>query len=87
MQYWHRAPTFEFLPAMPPRTVSGKVMRAQMTRMMQIVPNGSAAVDCACHKTPSSPVHPFLPYMPSAKAAFHKVPAVLVILCLRTEAL
>ena len=30
----------EFLPAMPPSTVSGKV-----TKMMQIVPKGSAAVE------------------------------------------
>lgn len=35
----------EFLPAMPPRTVRGKVIRAQMTRMMQMVPKGSAAVE------------------------------------------
>ena len=34
-----------FLPAMPPRTVSGKVTSAQMMRMMQMVPKGSAAVD------------------------------------------
>lgn len=34
---------------MPPNTVSGNVMRAQMTRMMQMVPNGSAAVDCMHH--------------------------------------
>ena len=32
---------------MPPSTVSGNVMRAQMTRMMQMVPKGKAAVDCA----------------------------------------
>lgn len=31
---------------MPPSTVRGKVMSAQMTMMMTIVPNGSAAVDC-----------------------------------------
>ena len=42
--------TFEFLPAMPPSTVSGNVMRAQMTRMMQMVPNGNAAVDCTGHR-------------------------------------
>ena len=36
-----------FLPMMPPSTVSGKVTSAQMTRMITIVPNGSAAVDCA----------------------------------------
>ena len=47
--------TFEFLPAMPPSTVSGNVMRAQMTRMMQMVPNGNAAVDCA-HPTPQESV-------------------------------
>ena len=35
-----------FLPAMPPSTVSGNVTSAQMTRMMTIVPNGSAAVLC-----------------------------------------
>lgn len=34
-----------FLPAMPPRTVSGKVMSAQMTKMTQMVPKGSAAVE------------------------------------------
>ena len=38
--------TLEFLPAMPPSTVSGNVMSAQMTRMMHMVPKGSAAVDC-----------------------------------------
>ena len=42
--------TLEFLPAMPPSTVSGKVMSAQMTRMMHIVPKGSAAVDCTWRK-------------------------------------
>ena len=35
-----------FLPAMPPSTVSGKVTSAQMTRMITIVPKGSAAVLC-----------------------------------------
>ena len=35
----------EFLPAMPPSTVSGKVTTAQMMIMMQIVPKGRAAID------------------------------------------
>ena len=34
-----------FLPAMPPTTVKGKVMRAHNTKMTQMVPNGSAAVE------------------------------------------
>lgn len=37
--------TWRFLPAMPPTTVSGKVMRAQMTRITQMVPKGKAAVE------------------------------------------
>ena len=41
----HDRITLEFLPAMPPRTVKGKVMSAQMTRMMQMVPKGRAAVE------------------------------------------
>ena len=36
-----------FLPAMPPSTVSGNVTSAQMTRMITIVPKGSAAVLCS----------------------------------------
>ena len=39
-----------FLPMMPPATVSGMVMSAQMRRMITMVPNGRAAVDCAAHK-------------------------------------
>lgn len=35
-----------FFPAMPPSTVSGKVTSAQITKMITIVPKGSAAVDC-----------------------------------------
>jgi hypothetical protein len=35
-----------FLAAMPPSTVSGKVMSAQMKIMMTMVPKGRAAVDC-----------------------------------------
>jgi hypothetical protein len=37
--------TLVFFPITPPTTVSGNVMRAQMTTMMQMVPKGSAAVD------------------------------------------
>ncbi len=62
---------------MPPRTVSGKVMRAQMTKMMQIVPNGSAAVDCTCHEThhqnwKTADYY----YMPPYKATVWDMPAV-----------
>ena len=39
-----------FLPMMPPATVSGMVMSAQMRRMMTMVPNGRAAVDYTEHK-------------------------------------
>lgn len=35
-----------FLPMMPPAMVSGMVMSAQINRMITMVPNGSAAVDC-----------------------------------------
>ena len=42
-----------FLPAMPPSTVSGNVTRAQMTRMMTMVPKGSAAV--LCTRDPCAP--------------------------------
>ena len=38
-----------FLPAMPPNTVSGNVTRAQITKIITIVPNGSAAVDWKEH--------------------------------------
>lgn len=34
-----------FLPAMPPTTVKGKVIRAHSTKMTQMVPKGSAAVE------------------------------------------
>ena len=34
-----------FLPAIPPRTVSGKVTRDQISPMITMVPNGSAAVE------------------------------------------
>lgn len=36
-----------FLPAMPPKMVSGIVTKHQMIRMMTMVPNGNAAVDCS----------------------------------------
>ena len=36
-----------FLPAMPPNIVSGMVTRPQMIRMITMVPNGKAAVDCS----------------------------------------
>jgi len=35
-----------FLPIMPPAMVSGMVMSAQINRIITMVPNGSAAVDC-----------------------------------------
>ena len=35
-----------FLPIMPPAMVSGMVMSAQINKMITMVPNGSAAVDC-----------------------------------------
>ena len=35
-----------FLPAMPPKTVSGIVMAHQMRMITTMVPNGRAAVDC-----------------------------------------
>ena len=40
-----------FLPAMPPNTVSGMVTMDQMTRMITMVPTGSAAVDCRAQGT------------------------------------
>lgn len=38
--------TWWFLPAMPPKTVSGIVIALQMSMIITMVPNGSAAVDC-----------------------------------------
>jgi len=57
-----------FLPAMPPSTVSGNVTSAQMTRMITIVPKGSAAVLCnESPKTKVQPVH-LLPYYIAVQA-------------------
>jgi len=40
----------EFFPAMPPRTVSGKVTMLHASVMRTMVPKGRAAVDCRIQK-------------------------------------